>query len=288
MNSIRDYQLTQWLGSGGMGDVYQAYQPSTGRTVALKLLNRPELAERFRNEARLQSTLQHPHIAAVYEFFVEAGNPCLVMEYVAGTSLDQVLRRQGTFPEEIALNLFAQAVSAVAYLHRQGICHRDLKGGNFKLMQSGEMHPGSTAAGTLKLLDFGIAKGADTPRLTREGYLVGTARSMAPEQFDGHAGPPVDCWALGVLLYELLTGHPPFDGRTEVEIGQKVKRGEYLAPTVLKPGLSKATERLIAKLLTGFAPKRYTAGQTLAALENPALLTEHDWLGAVKRWVGKS
>ena len=153
----------------------------------------------------------------------------------------------------------------------------DLKLSNFKL----------TRSGTLKLLDFGIAKGGDTPKLTREGHLVGTARSMAPEQFDGNAGPPADCWALGVLLYELLTGHPPFDGRTETEIGQKVKRGDYLAPSVLKPGLSKTTERLITKLLTGFAPKRYTAEQTGAALEKPALLNEANWVGTVKRWVGR-
>jgi serine/threonine-protein kinase len=287
MNSIHGYQLTQWLGAGGMGEVYRAYHPATGRTVALKILNRPDLAERFRNEARIQAGLQHPHIAAVHEFFVEGGTACLVMEYVDGTALDGVLRRQGAFAEATALGLFAQAVSAVAYLHRRGICHRDLKLSNFKLVRSGETRSGEIRPGTLKLLDFGIAKSGDTPKLTREGHLVGTARSMAPEQFDGNVGPPADCWALGVLLYELLTGHPPFDGRTEAEIGQKVKRGEYLAASVLKPGLSKPTERLIARLLTGFAPKRYTAEQALAALENPALLNESDWIGTVKRWVGK-
>jgi serine/threonine protein kinase len=273
--TLHGYQLTQWLGAGGMGEVYRAYHPATGRTVALKLLNRPELTDRFRNEARIQAMLQHPNIAGVYEFFVEAEQPCLVMEYVDGTPLDAVVRRQGALAEEVALRLFGQAVAAVAYLHRRDICHRDLKLTNFRLVRNG----------TLKLLDFGIARSGEAPRLTREGYLVGTARSMAPEQFDGRAERPADCWALGVMLYELLTGHPPFDGRTEAEIGQKVKRGEYLAASVLRPGLTKSTERLLARLLTVPVARRYTAEQTLAALNNPALLNEPEWLSAVKRWV---
>lgn len=271
---IRGYTLTQWVGSGGMGEVYQAYHTATQRTVAIKLLSRMEQAERFRNEAAVQASLRHPHIALVYEFFVENGLSCLVLEYIEGPTIEQYIRKNGPFSEETAWKLLTQIASALEYLHSRDIIHRDLKAGNIKIARPGKA----------KLLDFGLARAATSPKLTHEGHLIGTASSMAPEQFSGRSSSASDCWALGVLLYEMLTGQPPFGGNTQSEIGRRIQKGDYLAPHKLNPRLSKASERLIDRLLTVSPDRRMTARHVLEALHHPALLNAPDWMGPVRKW----
>ena len=275
--TIRGYTLTEWLGSGGMGEVYQARQAGTNRTVAIKLLRQVEQAERFRNEATVQVSLRHPHIGLLYEFFVENGLSCLVLEYIEGPTIEQFIRKNGLFPEKAAWQLLGQIASALAYLHDQGIVHRDLKSGNIKLP-----HPDQA-----KLLDFGLARLTNSPRLTREGHLVGTAASMAPEQFAGESRAASDCWALGVLFYQMVTGYSPFGGSTESEIGRLIQKADYLPPARLNPALSKASERLIAKLLTVSPDYRLTARQVLDVIENPTQLEGPDWVGPIRQWWGK-
>ncbi|MFC5409495.1 serine/threonine-protein kinase [Larkinella bovis] len=272
--SIRGYTLTQWVGAGGMGEVYQAFHADTQRTVAIKLLSRVEQAERFRNEASVQASLRHPHIALVYEFFVEKGLWCLVLEYIEGPTIEQFIQKNGPLTEESAWKVLGQIASALEYLHSRGIVHRDLKAGNIKIARHGKA----------KLLDFGLARFANSPKLTHQGYLIGTASSMAPEQFSGQSSPASDCWALGVLLYEMLTGQSPFGGSTHSEISRRIQRGDYLAPRKLNPNLSKASERLIDKLLTVSPERRLTAKQVMEALRHPALLEATDWLGPVLKW----
>ncbi|WP_128546017.1 serine/threonine-protein kinase [Larkinella soli] len=274
MPQLRGYTLTQWLGSGGMGEVYQAWHADTQRTVAIKLLRRVEQAERFRNEAAVQATLRHPNIALVYEFFIEGGQSCLVMEYIDGPTIEQQIRKAGPMSEETAFRLLEQVASALQYLHGKEIVHRDLKTGNIKI----------TRSGTVKLLDFGLARLAGSPKLTHQGYLVGTASSMAPEQFSGESSAASDCWALGVLLYEMLTGYAPFGGNTESEIGRLIRKADYIPPRKLNAKLSRTAERLIDRLLTVSPQRRLTAAQVVEALRNPQLLDSPDWLGQMRKW----
>lgn len=271
---IRGYTLLQWLGSGGMGEVYQAIHDTTQRTVAIKLLSRLEQAERFRNEAALQASVRHPHVALIYEFFVDGQLPCLVMEYVEGPTLQQILRRNGPMSEASAWKILGQLASALDHLHSRGIVHRDLKAGNIKLTREGQP----------KLLDFGLARQSNTPRLTRQGHVVGTMASMAPEQFSGVSSAASDCWALGVLFYELLTGYTPFGGSTESEIGRLIQKADYLSPVKLNPGLSRASERLIHKLLTVSPERRPTALQVLDIIQDPTQLDVPDWMEPMQKW----
>lgn len=254
--NIRGYILTQWLGSGGMGEVYQAQHQFTRQTAAVKMLNRIDQVERFRNEAYVQSSVRHPNIAVLYEYSIENGIPCIVMEYVEGLTLERLIKRQGALPEQFVWKVLEQMVDAVAHLHENGIFHRDLKPANIKV----------TKESVVKLLDFGIAKAAYTPKLTQEGYIVGTSFYMAPEQFYSKGSVVSDCWALGVILYEMLTGQLPFDGRTETETRVRIERGEYIAPNLINPYISKKSKRLIEKLLQVNPKKRMSAAALLSQL----------------------
>ena len=256
---IRGYVLTQWLGSGGMGEVYQAQHKTSRRPAAVKVLYRTDQAARFRNEAYIQASVQHPHIAALYEYAVEEGTPCIIMEYVEGITLEKLIKRQGRLPEAFVWKVMEQIVLAVAHLHERGIIHRDLKPGNVKVNRES----------FAKLLDFGIAKSAYTPKLTQEGYIVGTSHYMAPEQFHAKVSIQSDCWSLGVLFYEMLTGYLPFDGRSETEVRLKIEKGQYTSPDLLVPQLSKRSKRLISKLLRINSANRITAAELLAELKNP-------------------
>ncbi len=257
--TIGSYTLTKWLGAGGMGEVYKAIHISTRRLAAVKVLSQSAQAARFQNEAYIQASVRHLHIAALYDYVSGQKYPCIVMEYVEGPTLEQLIARHRRLPEAFALQLLEQLTSAVAHLHQEGIIHRDLKTCNVKV----------TADGTAKLLDFGIAKAAYTPRLTREGYVIGTTYAMAPEQFQNQVSTPADCWALGVLFYEMVTGHRPFEGRTETEIRVKIERGAYMAPDLLIPDLSRNSKKIIKKLLIPQPHQRLTAAQLLQRLRKP-------------------
>ncbi|QHV97705.1 serine/threonine-protein kinase [Spirosoma endbachense] len=275
--TIRGYTLTRWLGSGGMGEVYQAHQATTNRTVAIKLLRQLEQAERFRNEASVQASLRHPHMTLLYEFFVEDGLSCLVMEYVEGPTVEQFLQRNGPLPEATAWKLIGQVASALSYLHERGIVHRDLKASNIKLLPHQN----------IKLLDFGLARLANSPRLTRQGHVVGTASSMAPEQFRGESSSASDCWALGILFYEMLTGYSPFGGSTESESGRLIQKADFISPIKLNASLSATSVRLINKLLTVSPERRLTAHQVLEISQDPDRLGTADWADPIRKWWDK-
>lgn len=242
-----------------MGEVFEAVHQLTQRKAAVKVLYPGTQNNRFRNEAFIQSSIRHEHIVVLYEYAEVENSACIIMEYVDGILLEKLIKRQGRLPENYVWKIMSQISEAVAYLHERNIIHRDLKPGNIKINRES----------VSKLLDFGIAKSTYSPRLTKEGYLVGTSYYMAPEQFSGKVSIESDCWSLGVLMYEMLTGCLPFEGGSDTEIRHKIEKGEYPPPNILAPNLSKYSRNLIAKMLRINPSARITAKELYHTLQNP-------------------
>ncbi len=212
---IGSYLVTKRLGVGGVGEVFKAVDVMLKRDVAIKVL-RDELAadpvflERFRHEAQLHAKLSHPNVAGVHAFLHEGDKQFMVMEFIAGISLDEFIRSGGPVPVERALVMFGQALAGIEHAHGCGIVHRDIKPANIMLADNGQV----------KVMDFGIARALDSQEhLTRHGHVAGTARSMAPEQIRGKpADIRSDIYSLGIVLYTLLAGRAPFDGDNDFEL----------------------------------------------------------------------
>ncbi|MCC6928076.1 MAG: serine/threonine protein kinase [Gemmatimonadaceae bacterium] len=257
LSSIGPYRVIDYIGAGGMGTVYRVAHRATGRVAAAKVLNTtaaPRALERFSNEARILQALSHPAISQMYDFLEVNGAPCLVMEYVDGDTLEQLIRARGPLPVGDAIRIFAALADAVSYIHQRGIVHRDLKTNNVKV----------DILGAVKLLDFGIAVGDSTPRLTSTGNVVGTLMSLAPEQLrTGRAEPRSDIWALGILFYEMLTGRLPFEGGADGFIGEKILRGAYAPASELRPGLPREVDRIIGRCLKVRPDDRYATAEAL-------------------------
>lgn len=206
-----NYRILEKIGEGGMGAVYRAVDQMLERDVALKairpeLSQEPEIIERFRAEARTLARIHHSAIANVYTFFYEGEELFLAMEFVRGRPLSKVLASEGPIPWERAVALLATAMDGIQVAHDAGIVHRDLKPENLMV----------TEAGSLKVMDFGIARVMGSGHLTRTGLLVGTLRYMSPEQIRGEeVDGRADVYALGAVLYEMLTGRPPFEGASD-------------------------------------------------------------------------
>ena len=204
-----NYQLIDVIGHGGMSTVWLA-RDRRGREVAVKKL-KPELTgnaefvQRFQNEARAAMQVNNPNVVQTYDFTDDA----IVMEYVRGESLADLLAREASLPEDVALDVLEQAAHGLASIHRAGMIHRDIKPGNLLITEQGQV----------KITDFGIAKAASAVPLTQTGMVVGTAQYVSPEQAQGNPlGPASDVYSLGVVGYEMLTGHRPFTGDNSVSV----------------------------------------------------------------------
>ncbi len=240
-----------------MGVVYKALDLKLDRPVALKFLagqrgGSEEHKRRFLREARAASALDHPNVCTVYEIAETAdGALFIVMAYCEGETLRQRLDR-GPLPIGEAVGIALQIAAGLARAHERGIIHRDVKPGNAMLT------PGGPSGSTVKLVDFGIAKLADQSRLTRTGKAVGTAAYMSPEQFHGEpADPRIDVWALGVVLYEMVTGHLPFAAADEKLMVRAILGRAPLPMTALRPGVPPALERVVERALAKAPADRY-------------------------------
>ncbi|HWT22516.1 MAG TPA: protein kinase, partial [Solirubrobacteraceae bacterium] len=244
------YRLERRLGVGGMATVQLAFDTRLERHVAVKLLAE-HLAEdrnfvsRFRREALAVARLIHPNIVQVYDFGTDerSGRQYIVMEYVDGASCAEILRDHGRVAPADAVDILTQACRGLAYAHRNGVVHRDVKPGN--LLRGHE-------AGQVKLADFGIAKAAEQSDITKVGSVLGTAAYLSPEQARGRpAGPQSDVYALGVVSYQLLAGRLPYESASLTDLARQQEAGPPPALHELDPaiplGLSMAVERALAR-----------------------------------------
>ena len=239
VTEVAGYRLAERIGSGGMGEVYKAYNPSLNRYAAVKILFQATFADRFKNEAYIQSSVNHPNIARLYEYTSIGDKHCIIMEYVEGECLDTLRHRKGKLSNEETENIIRQIVSALAYLHKKDIMHRDIKPQNFKVQSDG----------TVKMLDFGIAKHKYSPKLTQVGFVVGTMEYLAPEQLQQEPEIKSDVWALAVMTYELLTGYMPFESANPVTLQSKIKKASFTDPKILIPGISEKLLTMIDRSL---------------------------------------
>jgi serine/threonine-protein kinase len=259
--SVGEYRIVDFLGAGGMGEVYRAMHQKIGRLAAVKVLTQATqssgFVERFFNEARIQASLQHPNVATLYDFCEVGGQPCIIMEYVDGQTISERIAAYGApLPLSETVYVFEKVCEAIDYIHRHGVIHRDIKSNNIKISSQGQV----------KLLDFGIAKGQTSQQLTQVGSVIGTLQYLAPELIrGGTADARGDIWALGVLLYEMVTGQTPFDAETIGDLCDRIDRAEYAPPAQLNPGVPREVAAIIARCLRKNPAERYaTAGQLLA------------------------
>lgn len=242
---IGNFKVVKKLGEGGMGEVYKGIDTVLEREVAIKMLrpelsSQPEILERFRTEAVALARLNDPSIAMLYAFHQDAGHAYMVMEFVAGETLADVMKREGRIAPPKALKLIAQVLRGLEHAHAKDIVHRDIKPSNMMLTENGEP----------KLMDFGIARILERSRLTRTGYLIGTLQYMSPEQVQGReADPRSDLYSIGIVLYEMVTGRIPFDKTTDYEIIRAQVEEAPKPPSEWLPNLEPAIERAILKAL---------------------------------------
>jgi hypothetical protein len=279
---IPGFVIEAELGRGGMGVVYRARQVGLNRVVALKMILSGEHASeddrrRFLQEAQLAASLAHPHVAQVHAFGTYAGLPYFALEYCEGGSLAELLQ-QGPLPAREAAALLRQLALGVQAAHERGITHRDLKPGNVLLAFSREAERSALASAlrsasrlneaSPKITDFGLARRLDAPGLTQTGAVMGTPPYMAPEQAAGDSkriGPAVDVYALGAILYECLTGRPPFQAATPMETIRQVIHDEPLPVRELQPGVPLDLETICLKCLQKEPARRYISAVELAA-----------------------
>lgn len=260
---IGNYKIESKLGEGGMGAVYKGVDTMLDREVAIKAL-RPELAsqtsvvERFRSEAVTLAKLHHPNIATLYSLFRQTDELYMVLEYVRGETLDSILQRRGALSSNEVIPVFCQILDGIDHAHELGIVHRDIKPANMML----------TEKGTLKVLDFGIARLLGTNRMTRAGNVIGTLEYMPPEQVKGQeTDARSDIYSLGMMLYEVLTGRAPFESENEFELMKLQTEAMPAPPRALNASIPAEVESAIMRAIQKSPDARFqTAGEFREAL----------------------
>ena len=257
------YQLRRRIARGGMAEVFLAHDRMLDRPVALKVLF-PELStdrnfvERFRREAQAAANLSHPNIVSIYDWGEEQGTYYIVMELVDGRPLSTTLKNEGPMLADRVADIGASVASALAFAHKNGVIHRDVKPGNVLI----------DGAGNVKVADFGIARAKDSvdDNLTQTGAVMGTATYFSPEQAQGFGvDARSDIYSLGVMLYEMVIGQPPFTGTNPVAVATKHVSDAPPRPRTVNPNLAPAMESIILTCLAKDPDDRYATADDLRA-----------------------
>ncbi len=263
---LKNYQIEELLGEGGMGVVYRARDLNLDRMVAIKMLHpemlhQPDLLKRFRNEAHVTARLAHPNIATLFNFFSEENLHCLVMEYVNGRTLEQILETHKQLPEKECVKILIQLLEGLGEAHHNGILHRDIKPGNIMINRSGYV----------KLMDFGVARFENSARITRMNRVIGTLEYMAPELLTG-SKPSVaaDIYSVGIVAYEMYSGRLPFEAEADTDIIELILKGKisFAARAASAVGRNSKLESVISRMMHKSQNRRFkSAGEAIAELE---------------------
>lgn len=278
--AIDKYELLAEIGHGGMATVYRARDPRLGREVAVKVIHKhlrenAEVAARFLAEARAAAKLRHPGIVEVYDVSTEEdGERYLVVELLRGCTLRKILTRHRDLPAEVGAAIVLELCGALEHAHASGIIHRDVKPENVLVElptdrpSPSERHAGASDAGVIiKLTDFGIAKILDSQGLTSTGQVLGSPAHMAPEQIEGgEVDARTDVFALGVLMYECLVGHLPFEGKNPAQVLRRVLEGSYPPADQERPSVGGRWSRVVARALAREPAERPSGPAALAEL----------------------
>ncbi|HEY7113983.1 MAG TPA: serine/threonine-protein kinase [Thermoanaerobaculia bacterium] len=257
------FEIRRRLGSGGSGHVYLAWDPLMGREVALKTCDTddPPVRERFAREARLAGGLDHPNIVRIFDFRDDETPWFLVQEFLDGEDLSQCVARRSPMPLEGKLRLLEETAAALAFAHEHGVVHRDIKPANIRVLSDGR----------IKILDFGIARSLDGgPSTTRPGTTIGSLGYMPPEQIEGGpVDPRSDLFAMGVVAYELIAGHRPFDGGSIGELFLRIVHDDPEPLTSFLPSVPDALDALVLQCLAKEPAQRpASAGDVRDRLES--------------------
>ena len=258
---IQNYQVGSHLGQGGMGTVYRATDIILGREVALKMLHTPMISqplvlERFKKEAQVLARLLHPNIAVIYNMIEQDQQHFMVMEFVEGKDLDGLLKQHRLLPPMAVVTAFIQALEGLHHAHRKGIFHRDIKPSNLIL----------TPDGTVKLMDFGIARVAGEQRLTQVNRVIGTVEFLAPELIEGRdPSAASDVYAAGMTMYELLCGRLPFENNTDYNLMQEILKKKPVSPDKLNHLVPAALAAIVMKALEKKPEHRFTDAKAFQA-----------------------
>lgn len=261
---IGGYKILEKVGEGGMGTVFRGIDVMLERQVALKLLrpeltHMPDLVKRFHTEAVALARLNHPHIVTLHQLFRDGDQYFMVLEFVRGETLDRLIKRCSPIPWQTACPLICQALAGLEHAHILKVVHRDIKPANLILTQTG----------IVKLMDFGIARMRESGDLTQVGNMIGTLKYMSPEQIQGEdIDHLADIYAVGAVLYEMLTGHPPFDGKTDYELIRAKVEADPKPLRAFVPDIPSRLEAAVLRALARSAQERFeSAGKFRTELE---------------------
>src|SRR5439155_6694600 len=254
------YRLIELLGQGGMATIYRANDAQLGRDVAVKLLRPeygrdPDFGERFRHEAKAAASLNDPNIVSVFDYGQDEAGPYIVMELVDGEDLSTVIRRTGALPPRQAARIAAEVARALGAAHARGIVHRDVKPGNVLLARDGRV----------KVTDFGIARAIAEAQMTLPGTTLGSVHYFSPEQVRGESASELsDIYALGIVLYELLTGRRPWEGDTAAAVALARLSGSVPMPSGVRAGIPPTLEAIDRKALAPDPADRFQTANAMA------------------------
>jgi len=255
------YALERQIGLGGMASVWLADDRLLGRKVALKILSEryaadPNFVERFRREASAAASLSHQNIVAVYDRGEAADSYYIVMEHLPGPDLKQIIRKHGRLEPVHCVDAALQILAALTAAHRRDLIHRDIKPQNVLVSHDGQ----------LKVTDFGIARAGDEFDMTEAGSVIGTAQYLSPEQARGdEVTTASDCYSVGIVLYEMLTGRVPFDGDTPVSIAMRQVNDTPVAPNMIVPTIPDELNAIVMKALEKRPSNRYRTAEEFSA-----------------------